>query len=336
MENEKSLFRKEVIDNRLHRNLGAVSINAPFNFRLASYAALFIIILLIIFFSTAELSKKTVVRGYLDAETGIFTIDAEKPGIIKKVMVEEGEFVRKGQLLFIVKNINTLAINTQIQNLEQQLKHLNAEYEIKYEKFLAMQKLLKKNYISFSSFREVESQLLEFKSKVEEAIYHLNQIRKNRAQEIKAPSTGTITNIMYRNGQLVNPSRSLAQLIPENTQLIARLYTPVRDIGFLHLDQNVLLKYDAYPTQRFGFYQAIIKEINQTLLTDKKEDKPIQIGEPYYKIKATLLKPFVMVYGKKVKLNHGMTFTAVITTEKKKIWQWLFDPIYSFYGEYRV
>jgi membrane fusion protein len=39
------------------------------------------------------------------------------------------------------------------------------------------------------------------------------------------------------------------------------------------------------------------------------------------------------LYGKKENLSHGMTLTAVITGEKKKIWQWVFDPIYSYYGD---
>lgn len=96
----------------------------------------------------------------------------------------------------------------------------------------------------------------------------------------------------------------------------------------------ITLKYDAYPSQRFGFYESRIEEINQTVLSDDKEDKPLRIGEPYYKIKARLIKPYVSVYGKQVRLTHGMMLTAIIRGEKKTIWQWVLDPIYSYYGEH--
>lgn len=115
--------------------------------------------------------------------------------------------------------------------------------------------------------------------------------------------------------------------------MVARLYIPSKNIGFLKNGNQVIIKYDAYPSQRFGFYKAFIKEINLTVLTDNKEDKPIRVGEPYYKVKADLEIPYVNLYGKKETLSHGMTLTAVITGEKKKIWQWIFDPIYSYYGE---
>jgi len=115
--------------------------------------------------------------------------------------------------------------------------------------------------------------------------------------------------------------------------LVARLYIPSREIGFLKVGQLINIKYDAYPSQRFGFYPAVIKEINQTILTDDKEDKPIKVGEPYYKIKAEIKTQNVKVYGKDVPLNHGMTLTAAIRGEKKKIWQWVIDPVYSFYGD---
>ena len=61
-------------------------------------------------------------------------------------------------------------------------------------------------------------------------------------------------------------------------------------MGFVKKGQQIIIKYDAYPSQRFGSYKAYIKEINLTVLTDGMEDKPIQVGQPYYKIKAELDK----------------------------------------------
>lgn len=221
-----------------------------------------------------------------------------------------------------------------MNNLKQRIYNLNREYQIKNEHYQTLTKLHLKKYISSSNLNDVELELLEIKNKIKSAEYVLLKFKQNQTQKITAPSDGTVTNIFYQRGQKIQPTKLLLQLIPKEVNLIARLYIPAREVRFLKIGQKINLKYDAYPSLRFGFYEATIKEINQTILTDKKEDKPIHIGEPYYKIKAELKKPYIKVYGKKVRLNHGMTFTAIVTGEKKKIWQWVLDPIYSYYGEH--
>lgn len=333
MENKTPLFRQEVLKNQIHRSLGTIRINVPLNFRIAGYGSLGIILILLVFFHTVQMSERTFIRGYLDAEGGIISVESEVSGLVDKMTVEEGEFVQKGQLLLIISNPNTTTIKMQLKNLEQRIENLKREYQIKEEHYQALKKLHGKNYISSSSLKDSESKLLELKSKLKEAEYGLLKVKDNQVQHIKAPSNGTVTNIMYRRGQHVQSTKTLLQMIPQEINLIAQLYIPARDIGFLELGQTINLKYDAYPSQRFGFYEATIKEINQTILTDDKEDKPIHVGEPYYKIKAKLKKPYVSVYGKQVRLNHGMTLTAIITGEKRKIWQWALEPIYSYYGE---
>lgn len=333
MENKKSLFRQDVIDNRLHRRLGTVRINIPINFKMAGIIAVGIIFMLSVFFCVAQISERAFVRGYLDTENGIISVESDVAGIIEQIFVEEGSKVKKGQLLFIISNSSSMSSDIHIKNYEQRITNLKREYQIKMEHYQALSKLYIKQYISTSNLHDTESELLEIQNKIKVAEYELLQFKENKVQQIKASTDGTVTNIFYRRGQKVRSSSSLLQIIPSKDLLIARLYIPSREIGFLKAGQIINLKYDAYPSRRFGFYEAEIKEINQTILTDEKEDKPIRLGEPYYKIKAELKKTYVFAYGNKAKLNHGMTFTAIITGEKKKIWQWILDPIYSYYGE---
>jgi len=333
MENKRSIFRQDVIKNRVHRSLGSARINIPLNFRVAGYLALGVILSLLVFFYAAQISERTFVKGYLDTENGVISVESDVSGLVEQILVDEGSEVNKGQVLFVISNPSSMNSKIQINNHEQRILNLKREYQIKDEHYQALAKLYVKKYISSSNLKEVESELLELHNRIKTAEYDLLQFSENITQQITAPSDGIITNIFYRRGQKIQPFKPLVQIIPSQVNLIARLYIPSRDIGFLKQGQKINLKYDAYPSQRFGFYEATIKEINQTVLTDEKEDKPIHIGEPYYKIKAELKKPYILAYGKKTPLNHGMTLTAIITGKKKKIWQWVLDPIYSYYGE---
>jgi membrane fusion protein len=333
MEKPPSLFRQEVINNRLNRNLGTTRINVPLNYQITGIFTLFLLIMMGIFLCCARTSERTYIRGYLDSNGGIITVSSEHGGIIHKAGIEEGKHVKKGDILFIISNPHREKTKALIENLSQRVANLKRESQLKKEHYHALEQLNKKKYISTLALKNTESELLEIINKIQFENLELIKYKQSQYQLIKSPIDGIITNIFYKQGQMVEASKSLVQIIPDNSILVARLYIPSKDIGFLQKGAQIFLKYDAYPSQRFGFYKAFIKEISLTVLTDEKEDKPIRVGEPYYKIEAELEKSYVNLYGKKGNLSHGMTLTAVIRGEKKRIWQWIFDPIYSYYGD---
>jgi membrane fusion protein len=98
----------------------------------------------------------------------------------------------------------------------------------------------------------------------------------------------------------------------------------------------VLLKYDAYPYQRFGLYESIIDRVDQSILNPQDmKSLPIRMEEGFYRVIVTLQQQTVTVYGKPYPLTAGMLFDAVILGEKRNIWQWIIDPIYSLKGSFK-
>jgi len=330
-----SLFRQEAIKNRLNRNLDVIRINAPLCYRITGLFSLMFLLVIGVFVCFAQISARTYIRGYLDADEGIITITANNDGLIHQAGISEGKHVKKGELLFIISNVDLEKTTVLINNFSERIANLKREYQLKKEHYHALEILNEKKYISALTLKNTEAELLEIRNKIQFEKLERSKYKQSQYQLVQSPVDGIITNVFYKPGQHVTAAKTLLQIIPDNTTLVARLYIPTKDIGFLKKGAPIVLKYDAYPSQRFGFYPASIKEINLTVLTDDKEEKPIRVGEPYYKIKAVLAQPYVHLYGKKVRLSHGMTLTAVIVGEKKTIWQWIFDPIYSYYGETR-
>lgn len=333
MEKGCFLFRKEVIQHRLSRNLGVTRINVPLNYQLAAVFSFILLLLITLFFCCAETSEQTSIRGYLDSDLGVMTLHSEQGGLIKQALIEEGKSVKKGDTLFIISNPHEEKVKTFIANVSQRIKNLERESELKKEHHRALEQLNKNKFISTLSLKNSESALLELSNKIKAEHLELLKYQQSRYQFIKAPVDGVLTNIFYKKGQIVGAAKPLLQLIPKHSTLLARLYIPSKDIGCLKKKEEIMIKYDAYPSSRFGFYKAFIKEINLTVLTDDKEDKPLRIGQPYYKIKAELEQPYVNLYQTKQALSHGMTLTGIIVGEKRKMWQWVFDPIYRYYGD---
>lgn len=333
MEKRPSLFRKEAMSNRLNRNLGTCRINVPMNYQITGILSSILLVAIIVFVCFAQTSERIYIRGYLDSDAGVVTVSSEERGVISKVGIEEGKHVNKGDPLFIVSNQHQEKTKVFIENLSKKVVNLKREFQLKKEQYNALEQLNKKNYISKSTLKDMESELLEITNKIQSENIEITKYKQSQYQLVKSPVNGIITNIFYKQGQIVEASKIILQIIPDYSTLIARLYIPSKDIGFLKKGDQVTIKYDAYPSQRFGFYKAFVSEINLAVLTDEKEDKPIRVGMPYYKIKAKLETPFVHLYGKKEYLSHGMTLTAILRGEKKKIWQWVLDPIYSYYGD---
>lgn len=333
---DNSLFRNEVIENQKYQNWGTVFINTPMRYQLISGFFIILIFALILFICFGEFSEKYIVSGYINSIKGIVRIFPNKNGIIIKSSVTPGKQVKKGDILFIIDTSYDGLSEKQNKGIFAQLKKRQQSYQReinnKIKQINALKKLLDKKYISLNVFNEKHEELTSLRNNINLVDTDLIKYKQSRSYIIRSPIDGTVANVIYKQGQYINLSKPLVKILPHSSALEAELFIPIRKSGFLHKNIKVIIRYDAYPYERFGAYRATIKDVSQSILTDDEEDKPIKIREPYYKATAKLEKQFVTLYGKNVKIQDGMTVTAIILGSKRKVWQWILDPIYSFYG----
>ncbi|KTC96424.1 HlyD family secretion protein [Legionella feeleii] len=334
--NDKTLFRAEVIESKKNQNYGFVSINTPVSYRFIAIGSMVIILLIVLFIVFAEFSEKIIISGYLDSTKGIARVYPKINGVIIQSYRHQGDKIKRGENLFLIDTSYTGVYKSQDHELFKSLKK-NKEFvkkEINYKnQYLhALKKLLEKHYISWTTYNEKQEELIEIENKKTLIELEMIKYRQGKSYSIRSPIDGVVSSIIYKKGQYTNLSKPLAKIIPSDTDLVAELFIPAKKAGFLSKENKIIIRYDAYPYERFGTYKATIKEISQSIITDEEEEKPILVGEPYYKITAELDRQFVTVYGAEKRLQHGMTFSAVIVGQKRKIWQWILDPLYSYYG----
>jgi len=333
---EQKLFRQELIDGIKNRNYGSVSINTPKQYQALTYGFSFIVLLIILFIMFGEFSEKYIVNGYLESTKGEARIFPSKNGILVKKYINHGEEVKKGDKLFLIdtsyERSNKHDKSEILLQLEKKKKALEKELLYKKKHLANLKQLLVKKYISKSAYHEIQEEIDLIKTNKANIDLDILKYKQEQSYIIYAPIDGIISSVIYENGQYINLTKPLAKIIPTNSDLMALIYVPVKQSGFLENKSNLIIRFDAYPYARFGTAKAVINEISQSILTDLDEDKPIKIGGPYYKVKAKLNNQFISLYGQDKKIQHGMTISAVIVGTKRKIWQWILDPIYSFYG----
>lgn len=123
--------------------------------------------------------------------------------------------------------------------------------------------------------------------------------------------------------------------MPGNSRLQADLLVPSRAIGFIAPGDQVMLRYQAYPYQKFGHQRGTVAAISRSALTSNELGALIgnaQQGEPYYRVTVRLAKQAITAYGKPEPLKPGMLLDADILGEKRRLIEWVFEPLYSIQG----
>jgi len=149
-----------------------------------------------------------------------------------------------------------------------------------------------------------------------------------------APISGVIGTVLVEPGQVVAPGMTLATLMPVEASLEAHLYTPSRSIGFVRDGQAVLLRYLAYPHQKFGSHRARVAAVSKNPLP------PGDLGftpidgsrEPLYRIKAVLDTQTINAYGRPEPLQAGMQVEADVQLDRRRLIEWIFEPLLSLAG----
>jgi membrane fusion protein len=134
-------------------------------------------------------------------------------------------------------------------------------------------------------------------------------------------------------GQPVTAGARLATVLPRDAVMLAHLYAPSSAIGFVHPQQQVQLRYQAFPYQKFGHQRGTVVQVSRTPLSSA-ELAQLSLpagagsqGEPLYRITVALDRQSVQAFGKEQALTAGMQLDADVLLEKRRLIEWIFEPL---------
>lgn len=153
---------------------------------------------------------------------------------------------------------------------------------------------------------------------------------------VRAAQDGKVTAITTEIGQTVAANSVLASVLPMGAELEAEIYAPSRSVGFIKPGMQVLLRYQAYPYQKFGQYPAQVREVASTSLRPEDLAVPGAVsgtsGEPLYRIRLRLQRQSVQAYGETLPLKSGMLVDASVLLEQRRLYEWVLEPLFSISG----
>jgi membrane fusion protein len=153
-----------------------------------------------------------------------------------------------------------------------------------------------------------------------------------RSLVVRAPQDGVVSGLIAQPGQTVTPGVALASLVPSQALLQAHLYAPSSAVGFLRAQQPVLLRYDAFPYQKYGSQQGRIEQVSLAPLSSA-ELSGLSVpragtdSEPMYRIAVTLDRQDMPAGAQVRPLVPGMQLEADVPIERRRLVEWLFAPV---------
>ena len=412
------LFRQQAVQYQ-HRGLqGDILLTASLPALLVSGGLLIWFIAMTIWLCTSEYARKETVLGWLEPPQGVLRVYGNNNGVIKELLVREGEEVNADQPLLIIHGNNLLAngdgmenqllgelehqqnllreqqarnedrytqriaeglqriarIRQELQLLDQQANTLQARQQLLDKQRERQQRLRDSGYVSAVDLEKSEAEALALKAEqqtlarqklqqqrllddaqseqqqmpqnhadqqtllatqISELSQQITQWQNRQAYVIKAARAGIVSNLRARVGQQVTASQQtpLLTLHPEQGALSVQLLVPARAAGFIQQGQQLDIRFDAFPFQKFGIYSGRVTQLSDTvLLPGELQQVPVSVKEPVYLIVAQLDQDTVQAYGRDFALKSGLSLSADIRLEERSLLRWLFDPLYSLRG----
>jgi hemolysin D len=161
-----------------------------------------------------------------------------------------------------------------------------------------------------------------------------------RNTQIVTPVAGRVENLqVYTIGGFVDAGDLLMAIVPDEQDLEIEAFFENRDAGFLQAGQQVFVKLDAFPSERFGFVTGTILSVGADARRSPGGSVPTSLaeaarlaqsaatGEWVYAVRIALDQTHVERDGREYAFAPGMTGTLDVVTGERRLISYFFEPI---------
>lgn len=180
----------------------------------------------------------------------------------------------------------------------------------------------------------VSAKLNDLRRQLAQVEQTLAQNEAARASELRAPASGTVSTLLVKPGASVALGQPLLAIVPDGSALQAQILVPSQAVGFVHPGIQVTLHYQAFPYQKFGLHHGVVSSVSRSALTPGEVTLLLGGGnppssDPLYLARVDLADQNVEAYGRKEPLRPGMALDADMLLDRRRIVEWIFEPLYG-------
>lgn len=168
-------------------------------------------------------------------------------------------------------------------------------------------------------------QLVQARQDLAEAGETLNKAHKMADFTVlRAPSNGVVLEIADRSvGSVMREAETLLTLVPDGADLFVEANVPSRDISYLKEGDEVRVKLEAYPFQKYGTLKGRLDVLSADSVQMKEGDESHLV----YRARVRLLDTPAEMAKKGLHIRPGLVASAEIKTGKRSIASYVLNPI---------
>lgn len=181
--------------------------------------------------------------------------------------------------------------------------------------------------------------------RVEELEQRLAKAKNSHEQmSLRSPIDGTVqASSITSVGQVVTVGQDVMRVVPEGSTLELEVYALNKDIGFIKVDQDAVVKLDAFPFTRYGTIPARVTKIATDAIPEpdaarREGDAAARQGDTafggaermqnlVFPVTLSLEADSIAADGRDIKLTAGMAATAEVRTGERRILEYVFSPL---------
>ena len=138
---------------------------------------------------------------------------------------------------------------------------------------------------------------------------------------VRSPVTGVVQSLEYKvTGEVIKPGALVAEVVPAEGQLLARVELQPRDIGHVRVGDEAEITLSNYDPNTVGVINGNVRNISPTTLEDKR-------GRHFYRVEIALERQTLGKRAHPLPMLPGMTLQAKIKTGAKTLARYMLKPV---------
>jgi multidrug efflux pump subunit AcrA (membrane-fusion protein) len=281
----------------------------------------------------APLTSAAIAPGVVKVDTYRKTVQHFEGGIIREILVREGDAVKKGQALVRLDDADAeadlKAVRGQIGALEAELASTKAQLPSVEEQLRDQKMLYKKGFARKPDLFELERSATKMKGEVEANENRLlslhEQERKAEAKigriEVTAPQDGVVMNLrVHTPGGVIAPGAAILDLVPVRDKLVLEMRIQPIDIDVVRPNLPATVRFVAYKQRITPTVDGKVTRVSADATTDERTGNTNFLAT--IEVEADQLSRVP-----DVKLYPGMPVEAAIVTGRRTLLDFIIQPI---------
>jgi multidrug efflux pump subunit AcrA (membrane-fusion protein) len=280
----------------------------------------------------APLTSAAIAPGVVKVDTYRKTVQHLEGGIIREILVREGDVIKQGQVLVRLDEGDAEAdLNSargQIGALEAETAALKQQLPSVAEQLKDKQALYSQGYARKAELFELERTIAGMKGDIaanESRLWSLREQErkaetKTRRNAITAPQDGVVMNLrIHTPGGVIAPGSAILDVVPAGDKLVLEVKIRPIDIDVVRPDLPTTVRFVAYSQRTTPVVDGRVTRVSADAVTEERT------GATYF-LATVEVDADQLARVPQVKLYPGMPVEVAVVTGQKTMFAYLLQP----------